>query len=88
MRSNQNQGALPEPRRGHEGEPGSTPQDNWIMQSDQGAFYKKNIPFLYLGVEDHPDYHKPTDTFEHIDKSFFYQSSNLILDIMLLVDRH
>ena len=38
------------------------------MQSDHGAFHAAGIPFVYFGVEDHPDYHKPTDTFDKIDR--------------------
>ena len=30
--------------------------------SDHGPFHDAGIPFVYFGVEDHPDYHKPTDT--------------------------
>ena len=71
---------------GHEGEPGTKSSDNWIMQSDQGAFSAKKVPYIYLGVEDHPDYHQPSDTFDKIDKAFYYQASNLILRLILLAD--
>ncbi|TAD86208.1 MAG: M28 family peptidase [Bacteroidetes bacterium] len=73
---------------GHEGEPGTTSSDNWIVQSDQAAFAAKKVAYIYLGVEDHPDYHQPTDTFEHINKPFFYASSNLIMRVLLLLDEH
>ena len=36
---------------GHDGEPG---RDDWTNQSDQGAFHRKGIPFIYFGEEDHP----------------------------------
>lgn len=71
---------------GHEGEPGTKSSDNWIMQSDQGPFAVKKVPYIYLGVEDHPDYHQPTDAFDKIDKAFYYQASNLILRLILLAD--
>ena len=45
--------------------------DDWTLQSDHGAFHTSGIPFVYFGVEDHPDYHKPTDTPEKIDATFF-----------------
>ena len=38
--------------------------DDWTNQSDQYAFHKAGIPFVYFGVEDHKDYHKPPDDFE------------------------
>ena len=37
------------------------------MQSDQGVFHGIGIPFVYFGVEDHPDYHRPTDDVSRID---------------------
>ncbi len=37
----------------------------WLRQSDQYAFLEKSVPALYLGVEDHEDYHETSD---HADK--------------------
>lgn len=34
----------------------------WRRASDHGPFGDAGIPFLYFGVEDHEDYHKPSDT--------------------------
>ena len=45
--------------------------NDWTSQSDHYAFFKAGIPHLYFGVEDHADYHKPTDTFEKINPLFF-----------------
>jgi Zn-dependent M28 family amino/carboxypeptidase len=56
--------------------------DDWTNQSDQGAFNSKNIPFIYFGVEDHKDYHKPTDKFENINEGFFVNAANAILEIV------
>jgi Zn-dependent M28 family amino/carboxypeptidase len=56
--------------------------DDWTNQSDQGAFNAKNIPFLYFGVEDHPDYHKATDKFENINQTFFVNASGAILEMI------
>ena len=61
--------------------------NDWTNSSDHGPFHKKEIPFIYLGVEDHKDYHKHTDTFENIDPSFLYKSTNLVLDIMITLDQ-
>lgn len=65
-----------------------TGQDDWTMQSDQGPFAKENIPFIYFGVEDHKDYHQPSDTFENINKDFFYSASNAILNSLIKLDRN
>ncbi|MFK7772555.1 MAG: M20/M25/M40 family metallo-hydrolase [Saprospiraceae bacterium] len=61
--------------------------NDWTGASDHGPFHKKKIPFIYLGVEDHEDYHKQTDTFERIDPSFLYQSTRLVLEILKAFDR-
>ncbi|MGV3709934.1 MAG: M28 family peptidase [Gemmatimonas sp.] len=47
------------------------PGDDWTNSSDHGAFHGKGIPFLYLGVEDHPDYHKAGDEVGKIDPAFY-----------------
>lgn len=61
--------------------------NDWTNQSDHFPFHKARIPFLYFGVEDHPDYHKPTDTFDKVDKSFYYQVCNMIRETIVLLDR-
>ena len=57
--------------------------NDWTNSSDHAPFHKEKIPFIYLGVEDHEDYHKHTDTFEKIDPSFFFHASNLVVDLVL-----
>lgn len=72
--------------RGHD-DPSKGAQDDWTNQSDQGAFHRQKIPFLYFGVEDHQDYHQPGDTFDKIDKSFYFQVCNVITETIALLDR-
>jgi hypothetical protein len=60
--------------------------DDWTGQSDQGAFADKQLPFVYLGVEDHPDYHRPGDTFEHIDQKFYLGVADMIIDLVSALD--
>jgi Zn-dependent M28 family amino/carboxypeptidase len=47
------------------------PGDDWTGSSDHAAFHAKGIPFLYLGVEDHPDYHKSGDDADKVDAVFY-----------------
>jgi Zn-dependent M28 family amino/carboxypeptidase len=61
-------------------------QQDWTTQSDHYAFHLKKIPFLYFGVEDHADYHKPTDTFDKIDKSFYYSVCEMMARMILVLD--
>jgi len=60
--------------------------DDWTDQSDHSAFNEAGIPFLYLGVEDYPDYHQPTDTFERLDQKFYVAVANTAVDLVLALD--
>lgn len=68
---------------------GSDPdQDNWTSMSDHYPFYEAGIPHLYLGVEDHPDYHQPSDTFAAIDQDTFLKSVDTILMVFEALDNN
>jgi hypothetical protein len=60
--------------------------DDWTNQSDHYAFHKAGIPFVYFGVEDHKDYHKPTDDFETITQPFFVHAAETILSAVEAFD--
>lgn len=62
-------------------------EENWTHASDHGPFHDAGLPFLYFGVEDHPDYHQPGDTFEHINQPFFASVANLLVDVAATADR-
>jgi len=62
--------------------------DNWVEQSDQGSFADKDVPYLYLGVADHEDYHQPTDTFERIQPPFFLSVVESSIDILDSLDSY
>ncbi len=59
--------------QGHDGPPW-TGDDDWTLASDHAAFHKAGVPWVYLGVEDHPEYHRPTDDFATIPRDFFARS--------------
>ena len=61
--------------------------DDWTGASDHAPFHRRQIPFLYFGVEDHPDYHRPTDVFENINPDFYVKAVSAILDVVLELDR-
>jgi len=61
--------------------------DDWTLQSDHGVFHQAGIPFLYFGVEDHPDYHKPSDTADKIDAKFFGDVVEMLIDVVVTADR-
>ena len=60
--------------------------DDWTGSSDHGAFAAKGVPWLYLGVEDHPDYHRPTDAFEKVDLRFYTGVADAIVDVVAAID--
>jgi Zn-dependent M28 family amino/carboxypeptidase len=65
--------------------PGSG-NDDWTMQSDHGVFHEAGIPFVYFGVEDHPDYHQPTDTADKVNAEFFAKAAATVLDALRALD--
>jgi Zn-dependent M28 family amino/carboxypeptidase len=72
-------------RYGHDGvNPGS---QDWTNQSDHFAFYQNNIPYVYFGVEDHADYHQPGDTFDKVNKNFYYHVCTMITAVTSLLDQ-
>ncbi len=72
-------------RYGHD-RPGPGDQD-WTYQSDHAAFHRAGVPFVYFAVEDHADYHEPTDTVDRIDPGFFGDAADAILDAVIALDR-
>ena len=62
--------------------------DDWTSQSDHAPFHRNGIPFLYFGVEDHPDYHRPTDVFGSINPDFYEKAVNAILRVTLELDKN
>ncbi|WP_430410538.1 M28 family peptidase [Kordia sp.] len=58
----------------------------WTFASDHAGFHKAKIPFIYFGVEDHKDYHKPTDDFENIHPTFYIDVVQTIINFFKQVD--
>lgn len=61
--------------------------DNWVMASDHGAFHRAGVPFLYFGVNYHPDYHRPSDDFDKITPSVFISATELAWEGFRVLDR-
>lgn len=62
------------------------PGDDWTNSSDHRAFHEKGIPFLYLGVEDHADYHKATDDADKIDPQFYRGALDFAYRLLRAID--
>lgn len=62
-------------------------QNNWTDQSDHYAFGEKGVPWVYFGVEDHPEYHRPTDDFATVPQDFFKRSVATVVQASLALER-
>lgn len=74
-------------RFGHDTPKRPRPDEDWSDASDHQSFTRAGIPGLYLGVEDHEDYHRPTDTFERLQKDYFLKACEALLRIVEAADR-
>ncbi len=72
-------------RFGHD-EPGVEGVSDWTGSSDHGPFHAMGVPFVYFGVEDHEDYHRPTDDFERVDPAFFINAVRTVLAGVIALD--
>lgn len=70
---------------GHD-QPDHPEQDDWTLASDHAPFHQQGIPFVYFGVEDHPGYHTPADTFDAITPDFFVEATAFVLDALRALD--
>ena len=61
--------------------------NDWTFSSDHGPFHRKKIPFIYFGVEDHKDYHKPSDMYENIQPKFYVNAVETILMAIKSIDK-
>jgi hypothetical protein len=62
-------------------------EDNWVNSSDHAAFHRAGLPFLYFGVNYHPDYHRPTDDFEKVVPATFQSSTELAIEGFRALDQ-
>ena len=67
--------------------PEDTGANNWVMASDHGVFHRAGVPFIYLGVDFHPDYHKPSDDFDKITPEVFIASTDLVIETFEALDK-
>ena len=68
------------------GHDGNDNLENWTYSSDHASFHQKDIPFIYFGVDDHKDYHQPTDDFENIHPEFYKESVKVIISTFNKID--
>ena len=61
--------------------------DDWTDDSDHGVFHRAGVPYVYFGVVDHADYHRPTDTADKVDVRFFGDVADMIVEAVVTLDR-
>lgn len=65
---------------GHDTEAAGRGND-WTTQSDHASFNRRGIPFIYFGVEDHEDYHRPGDSADKVMAGFYVNAIRTIIDV-------
>jgi len=73
-------------RLGHD-KAGTSGEEDWTGASDHRVFQKAGIPFIYFGVEDHKDYHRPTDDAGTLTPDFFGKAVGTILEAVRRLDK-
>ena len=73
-------------RLGHD-RAGVAGEEDWTGSSDHRVFQKAGIPFIYFGVEDHKDYHRPTDDAGTLTPDFFGKAVGTILEAVRRLDK-
>ncbi len=71
---------------GHDTE-AAGPGNDWTNQSDHVAFHRRDIPFIYFGVEDHDDYHRPGDSADKAMAGFYVNAVRTIIDVARQFDQ-
>ncbi len=61
-------------------------REDWTLLSDHGPFFRAGIPHLYFGVEDHPDYHAPSDDFERVNQDWYLKSVETVVMMAAAAD--
>ncbi len=52
-------------------------------RSDQAAFYAKQVPDIHFITGKHPDYHKPTDTFDKLNIAGMRRVADYVQDVVV-----
>lgn len=76
----------PEGRRSSAAAKNNTDVD-WSRASDHAVFRRAGIPYLYIGVGTHAQYHTPDDDWQRIDAGFYQDALQLIRRLQLWLDQ-
>ncbi len=62
--------------------------DDWTRDSDHYLFHQAGIPFVYFGVEDAEQHHRPTDDSATIGREFLAGASATVIAAVRAFDAH
>jgi Zn-dependent M28 family amino/carboxypeptidase len=60
---------------------------SWHTASDHAVFYRAGVPYFYLGVGTHAQYHTPEDDWQRVDAEFFQSTLQLIHQVQQWLDQ-
>lgn len=73
---------------GHD-DPNNKQLDDWTRDSDHYSFWTAlKMPFIYLGVEDEAQHHKPTDDYETITWDFYIRAVETSIALIRNFDKN
>ena len=61
-------------------------RNNWVNLSDQAAFHARGVPIIFYSVDDHGDYHQPTDDAERINATWYRGAVQTAWETLSAVD--
>lgn len=64
----------------------NTSRHDWSDASDHGPFYRADIPYLFFGGQDHPQYHTEDDQWQRIEPEFLQMALNAIHTTVTWID--
>lgn len=67
-------------------DPAAPRSESWVNASDQAAFHARGVPFVFYSVEEHGDYHQPTDDAELINADWYRGAVQTAWDTLHAVD--
>ena len=56
-----------------------TKEEDWTTSSDHAVFHQAGIPFIYFGVEDFENHHKPSDDAGTIQRELFAGATGTVI---------
>jgi Zn-dependent M28 family amino/carboxypeptidase len=61
-------------------------REDWTGSSDHAPFAAAGIPYVFFSVENHADYHRPTDDAERVEARFYAGAVAAVIDTLRRLD--